>query len=121
LAQSAAPEIVIEHATVIDGTGAPPRKDVTVVIGDGRIISIGPSVKPAANTRVIDATGEFLIPGLWDMHFHLDSQGSALHTLAANGITGIREMYWARGGRVPRIHASPPRDSSTVRSCKFPI
>jgi hypothetical protein len=35
----------------------------------------------------------FLIPGLWDMHFHLDPQGSSLHTLAANGITGIREMY----------------------------
>jgi hypothetical protein len=116
LAQSAAPEIVIEHATVIDGTGAPPRKDVTVVIGDGRIISIGPSVKPAANTRVIDATGEFLIPGLWDMHFHLDSQGSALHTLAANGITGIREMYsripiatlgaWRARPENPRIAAA---------------
>jgi imidazolonepropionase-like amidohydrolase len=116
LAQSAAPEIVIEHATVIDGTGAPPRKDVTVIIGDGRVISIGPSVKPAPNTRVIDATGEFLIPGLWDMHFHLDSQGSTLHTLAANGITGIREMYsripiatlgaWRARPENPRIAAA---------------
>jgi len=42
---------------------------------------------------VIDATGQFLIPGLWDMHVHLDPQGNELHTLAAHGITGIREMY----------------------------
>jgi hypothetical protein len=87
------PEIVFEHATVIDGTGAPARKNVTVAIGGGRILSIGQSVKPAPNIRVIDATGKFLIPGLWDMHVHLDPQGNELHTLAANGITGIREMY----------------------------
>lgn len=53
------------------------------------------SGKPAPGVRVIDATGEFLIPGLWDMHVHLDSEGSELRTLAANGITGIREMYSA--------------------------
>jgi len=52
-------------------------------------------VKPAPGVVVIDATGEFLIPGLWDMHVHLDAQGSELRTLAANGITGIREMYSA--------------------------
>ena len=52
-------------------------------------------MKPAPGVVVIDATGEFLIPGLWDMHVHLDAQGSELRTLAANGITGIREMYSA--------------------------
>jgi hypothetical protein len=80
---------------LIDGTGAPPRKNVTVAIGGGRILSIGRTIKLAPNTRVIDATGQFLIPGLWDMHVHLDPQGNELHTLAANGITGIREMYSA--------------------------
>jgi amidohydrolase family protein len=94
---AAEPQIVFEHATVIDGTGAPPRKDVTVTIGGGRIISIersaGGSLKSTPGVQVIDAAGDFLIPGLWDMHMHLDAQGSTLHTLAANGITGIREMY----------------------------
>ncbi|MGH9594037.1 MAG: amidohydrolase family protein, partial [Bryobacteraceae bacterium] len=116
LAQSAAPEILIEHATIIDGTGAAPRNDVTVAVGGGRILSIGLSVKPAPDTRVIDATGEFLIPGLWDMHVHLDPQGNELHTLVANGITGIREMYsgipiatlsaWRMRPENPRIAAA---------------
>src|SRR5690349_12149716 len=93
LSNIVAQDIVLEHATLIDGTGAPPRKDVTVVIADGRILSIGASVKPAPGATVVDATGQFLIPGLWDMHFHLDPQGTSLHTLASKGITGIREMY----------------------------
>jgi hypothetical protein len=73
-------------------------------------------VKPAPGARVIDATGQFLIPGLWDMHFHLDLQGSTLHALAANGITGIREMYsqipiatlgaWRTRPENPRIAAA---------------
>ena len=49
------------------------------------------SLRPGA--RVIDATGKFLIPGLWDMHMHLDPEGKMLRVLVANGITGIREMY----------------------------
>jgi cytosine/adenosine deaminase-related metal-dependent hydrolase len=97
--QSPPAEIVIEHATVIDGTGAPARRDVTIAIGGGRILSMDRSVangvKPPPGVRVIDASGEFLIPGLWDMHVHLDAQGSELRALVANGITGIREMYSA--------------------------
>jgi hypothetical protein len=109
------PEIVFEHATVIDGTGAPPRKDVTVAIAGGRIVSVGKIVQPSAGARVIDASGQFLIPGLWDMHVHLDAQGNELRTLVKNGITGIREMYsgipiatldaWLERPENPRITA----------------
>jgi hypothetical protein len=88
-----AQDIVFEHATVIDATGAPPRQDVSVALAAGRIVSIAKDVKPAPGTRLIDATGKFLIPGLWDMHVHLDPQGNALRALAASGVTGIREMY----------------------------
>ena len=105
---------------MIDGTGAPPRKNVTVTIGGGRILSVdrtgGTSVKPGPGTRVIDATGDFLIPGLWDMHVHLDPQGNELRILATNGITGIREMYsgipiatlgaWRMRSENPRIAAA---------------
>jgi len=133
VAQDTTPNIVFEHATVIDGTGAPARKDVTVAIGGGRILSIDPtagqSVKPAANARVIDATGQFLIPGLWDMHFHLDPLGSSLRTLAASGITGIREMYsripiatlgaWRSRPENPRIAAAGFLDGPLMRTSEL--
>lgn len=88
-----AQDIVFEHATVIDATGAPPRENVSVSIAGGRIVSIAKDIQTAPGARVIDATGKFLIPGLWDMHVHLDPQGNELRALAASGITGIREMY----------------------------
>ena len=90
---SLAQSIFFEHATVIDATGAPPRADVSLAIADGRITAIGKGIAPPAGARVIDATGKFLIPGLWDMHFHVDPEGNTLRVLAASGITGIREMY----------------------------
>ena len=93
LCSVSAQSILFEHATVIDATGALPRADVSVSIAAGRIVSIGKNIPPAPGTRVVDASGKFLIPGLWDMHVHLDPDGNALGALAANGITGIREMY----------------------------
>lgn len=93
-----------------------PRTDASVFIVNGRITDIARNVQPPPGARVIDATGKFLIPGLWDMHVHLDASGSALPQLVANGITGIREMYsgipiatlasWRARADVPRIAIS---------------
>jgi hypothetical protein len=85
--------LVFEHATVIDATGAPPKRDFTVVVRDGRIASVKPKAEAVAGAVVIDATGKYLIPGLWDMHVHITSPQIAFPLLVANGITGVREMY----------------------------
>jgi imidazolonepropionase-like amidohydrolase len=66
------PPIYITHVTVVDtGTGKEAR-DQTVVIRSDRISMIGrgKSVKPRPDARVVDGTGKYLIPGLWDMHVH---------------------------------------------------
>jgi imidazolonepropionase-like amidohydrolase len=83
----------ITHVTVIDGTGAPPKTDMTVLIAANRIARISPSreTRFSKETREIDGTGKFLIPGLWDMHVHLIGKGY-LPLFTANGITGIRIM-----------------------------
>ena len=85
--------VVFEHATVIDATGAPPKKDFRVVVRDGRIVSVEAGVEPIADAAVIDATGKFIIPGLWDMHVHITAPQILFPLLVANGITGVREMY----------------------------
>ncbi|MCC6344311.1 MAG: amidohydrolase family protein [Bryobacterales bacterium] len=85
--------IVITHVTVIDGTGAAPKPDRTVLIEGGRIRSIGNGRVPK-DARVIDGTGRYLIPGLWDMHVHLLAKPEkAFPKLLASGITGIRNMH----------------------------
>jgi imidazolonepropionase-like amidohydrolase len=90
------------HVTVIDGTGAPPKPDMTVVVEGNRIVAIGDSqrVKVGGATRTIDATGKFLIPGLWDMHIHIGSDPLSRNYLPlfiANGVTGVRIMAGAPG------------------------
>ena len=89
--------IVFTHSTVIDATSRPPRSDMAVVITDGRIVAIDRTgrVKVPRGAEVVPADGAFLIPGLWNMHVHAgsyDDAKSALPSLVANGITGLRDM-----------------------------
>lgn len=74
-----APTIVLNHVRVIDGTGAAPKEDQTVIIADGKIQSIGPasSTQPLSGAQVLDRTGYSVIPGLVGMHDHLYYTDSA--------------------------------------------
>jgi len=76
-------------------TGAPVRRDVTVVITGDRIAAIGSEreLKIPNNSEVVDARGKFLIPGLWDMHVHTLTKEMFFPLYLANGVTGVRDMY----------------------------
>ena len=89
------------HATVIDGTGAAPKRDQTVLVTGARITAIGnfSAIQIPPSAQMLDGRGKFLIPGLWDMQVHirggkdLVTANEAFLTLyVANGVTGIREM-----------------------------
>lgn len=89
--------LVFTHVTVIDMVGARPKPDMSVVVEGGRITSVGKSsrVRAPKNARVIDSTGKFLIPGLWDMHVHALRTERAdyfFRLFVVNGVTGIRDM-----------------------------
>ena len=62
-----APAIVLRHVCVVDGTGAPPREDQTLVIANGKISSS----PPPADAYVLDLAGHTVIPGIVGMHEHL--------------------------------------------------
>ena len=65
---------VISNGQLVDGTGAPPVLNASVVIRDGRIVFAGPTgdVPPDAGraARAIDARGGTIMPGLVEAHFH---------------------------------------------------
>jgi imidazolonepropionase-like amidohydrolase len=70
---------------------------MTIVITGDRITALGRTgeVRVPGDAEVVDARGEFLIPGLWDMHIHSVSYENGrrfLPTLVARGITGVRDM-----------------------------
>ena len=64
-------ELVITDVTLFDGTGAPPRHRVSVLVRDGRIAEIADRGIDSPAARVLSGTGRFLVPGLWDTHVHL--------------------------------------------------
>jgi len=69
----AAPRVALTHVRVIDGTGAAPAEDQTVVVADGKIAAIGSaaSVKVPEGAEVLALAGYTVIPGLVGMHNHL--------------------------------------------------
>ncbi len=75
--------LVLRNVTVIDGTGAPPQSGVTIVIEGDRITSVGGGFRRSQeqeqpdNTRVIDGTGMYVMPGFIDMHAHTGGAGKA--------------------------------------------
>lgn len=97
---AAAPSIVITHATIVDVTSGRLTSGQTIVVSGNRIAALSPDAAATipAGARIVDATGKFVVPGLWDMHVHATGPGIDrlfLPVLAANGITGVRDM-WGR-------------------------
>ena len=97
LAQPQGAVIAIRGARVVDGTGAP-AKLATVLIRGERIEAVGENLAIPAGARVIDAQGLTLIPGLFDLHTHLQSAtvtglsgdlGKNLKAYLAAGVTTV--------------------------------
>lgn len=87
--------LAIEHATIVDTKTGKLTNDQTIIIKDNKISYIGSSKQTAIPdyAQVRDATGQYIIPGLWDMHIHLeDNYKDAFPLFLANGVTGVREM-----------------------------
>lgn len=68
-----APVVALTHVRVIDGTGAPPRDDQTIVMREGVIETIGPAAATAVpdGATTLDLTGRSVMPGLVMVHEHL--------------------------------------------------
>ena len=85
--------LVLLGGTLIDGTGRPPVSNSTVVIQGDRIIAAGARSEIAipAGARIVDVSGKYILPGLWDMHSHLYQVELGPAYLAA-GITTARDV-----------------------------
>jgi imidazolonepropionase-like amidohydrolase len=102
---------VLENVRLIDGTGAPARERLTIIIDKGRIAALGKNrvVTVPAGARRIDLSGHTVLPGLVMMHEHInyfsgayvwDAQpGTVPKLLLAAGVTTARTA----GGEAPQV------------------
>jgi hypothetical protein len=88
-APASAQTLVIRNGNVVDVVKGRVRAHQDVVISGGNIVAVGRS-QLRADVKTIDATGRYIMPGLWDMHVHVDE--AALRALLRYGITSARDM-----------------------------
>jgi len=99
--------VAITHVEVIDGTGAAPRLDQTVLIDHGRIAAFGRHVRIPAGATTIDGHGKTLIPGMVGMHEHLFGWApTALGPVAQERFFTAPQLYLASGVTTARTTGS---------------
>jgi imidazolonepropionase-like amidohydrolase len=99
--------VVLRGATVIDGTGSAPKPHSVVIINGSKIVNVFTDDSKyhdyyysSHNVKVLNLTGKYIIPGLFDMHAHIagvlknsynqTKSENTLNMLLANGVTTIR-------------------------------
>src|SRR5205085_2332202 len=84
--------VAITRVSVVDVIDGRILQNSTVTIRGNAIASVTRN-GPARDAQVVNGEGKFLIPGLWDMHAHMEMTGASwLPLYVANGVTGIRDM-----------------------------
>jgi imidazolonepropionase-like amidohydrolase len=85
--------VALVGGRLIDGTGAAPVEDAVVVYRGDQIVAAGPraTTPVPADARTVDVAGKTLIPGLWDMHAHVE-QVEQLAAYLAAGVTTVRDL-----------------------------
>jgi imidazolonepropionase-like amidohydrolase len=99
---AAAQTTVLTNATLIDGTGGPPRPNVTIVIERGRIADIVATpqgrhmMEVPRGAAVVDLTGKFVVPGIINGHGHVGPapRDPQLRQYALYGVTTTTSMYF---------------------------
>src|SRR5437762_3503430 len=94
-----APVIALTHVRVIDGTGAAPLEDRTIVIADGKIASVSASAgaNVPANAQILDLKGYTILPGLVGMHDHMFFPMGGTPPMYSNMGTSFPHLYLALG------------------------
>lgn len=101
--------------TVIDGTGAEPRENMTVLIDGNRIRAVGASgsIKLPEGTKRIDVSGKYVLPGFIDVHFHTtfasDSSITSYAEAQSGSLATIRAIHFM--GRSLKAGVTSVRDT----------
>src|SRR5438067_1188173 len=108
-----APVIALSHVRVIDGTGAAPMEDQTILIVDGKITEIHPSkdVQVKDGIKTLDLKGYTVLPGLVGMHDHMFFPMGGTPPMYSNMGFSFPRLYLALGVTTIRTTGSVQPDA----------
>jgi imidazolonepropionase-like amidohydrolase len=89
----AARPVVLDNVRIVDGTGTAPVENGRIVIEGERILRVGPASRTAAaaDAERIDLSGRTIVPGLIDLHFHIENDPKLALRQLTNGVTAFRD------------------------------
>lgn len=90
-------QLLLNHVTIVDTQNGQLTSNMSILTKDGIIIDIAPagSIKTGEDTKIVDATGKYVVPGYLNMHMHVlgdEKTPEVMSLLLANGVTGFRQM-----------------------------
>ena len=85
--------LVLDNVRIIDGTGAAPIENGRIVMQGDRIAAVGPAatVPAPADAERVDLAGRTVIPGLIDLHFHIENDPRLALRQLSHGVTAFRD------------------------------
>lgn len=94
---SASYQLLMNNLTIVDTRTGNLTSNMSILCADGKIKDIAPTGTIQANndTKVVDATGKYVVPGYLNMHTHIigaEHTSETLDSMLADGITGFRQM-----------------------------
>jgi Amidohydrolase family len=120
-ARSQVRALVLDNVRVIDGTGAAPIEHGRIVIQGDRIVQVGATVPVPPGAEILDLSGRTIVPGLIDLHFHIENDPKLALRQLSHGVTSFRDpgqweekfvelrrMIAADGLAAPRIFTAGP-------------
>jgi imidazolonepropionase-like amidohydrolase len=91
-AAEASPVILIQNATILTASHGTIERG-SILIKDGKIAEVGASVKAPKDAQVIDAAGQFVVPGIIDCHSHIAVDGSVNEgSVSVSSIVNIADV-----------------------------
>ena len=94
---SASYQLLLNNLTIVDTRTGKLTSNMSILCADGKIKDIAPtgSIPEGQDTKVVDATGKYAVPGYLNMHMHVIGEeytSESMDLLLANGVTGFRQM-----------------------------
>ena len=126
------PTLLLDNVRIIDGSGGTPVERGRIVIEGGRISRLGPvdQVPAPSGAETVNIAGRTVLPGLINLHFHIEDDPKLALRQLSNGVTSFRDPgQWeerftelrrlVEADRRPALVSSLPALTSTANALRY--